>query len=54
MNKIEETTREQADKRYQVFKGYRVKVVRKSWEIVEQQFIVPWEMKRDERKTVAH
>jgi len=54
MNKMERTRRDLADKKYQVFKGYRVKIVRKSWDVIEQQFVVPWEMKHDECKTATH
>jgi len=54
MNKMERTRRDLADKKYQVFKGYRVKVVKKSWETVEQQFVVPWEMKHEEWKATTH
>ncbi|MFV0592501.1 MAG: hypothetical protein ACK5M7_14025 [Draconibacterium sp.] len=54
MNRSGWTKKDLTDKRHQVFKGYRVKLEKSSRKEIDQQFIVPWEMRRDEYNIVIH
>lgn len=49
MRRLDLVDREVSSRNYRVFKGYTVKTKRKT-EILEQHFVVPWEMAHDDCK----